>query len=152
MQTVLSLISALLGSLGFALIFHVNRRYLVTSSLGGMLGWGVYLLVSRFGTGLFLPTFAASAFVCVWSEVFARLKKTPANQYLIVGLLPLIPGASLFYAMQSLMEQNAVQARVHGMDLAMYTLGIAAGVSATLTLLEMARRTAELIRARRRPG
>ena len=137
METVVSLISALLGSLGFALIFHVNRRFLATASLGGMLAWGVYLLISGVAAGLFLPTFAASAFACVWSETLARIKKTPANQYLIVGLLPLIPGSSLFYAMQSLMQQDAVQARAHGFELAMYTLGIAAGVSLTLTFWEM---------------
>jgi len=131
------LLTALLGSLGFALIFNVRGRYLVTASLGGMLAWGVYLAVGTLSPDIFLPTAAASAAVTAYSEAFARLKKTPAIQYLIVGLLPLVPGGSLYYAMRELMERNLSKAGEYGFQTALYALGIAAGISMTLSVIEI---------------
>lgn len=131
------LLTALLGSLGFALIFNVRGRYLVTASLGGMLAWGVYLAVGTLSPDIFLPTAAASAAVTAYSEAFARLKKTPAIQYLIVGLLPLVPGGSLYYAMRELMERNLAKAGECGFQTALYALGIAAGISMTLSVIEI---------------
>lgn len=133
----LQLVYAFFGSLGFALIFHLRRRYLFTSSLGGLLSWGVFLLIQSAHPGTFFPAVAASAFVCVYSEVFARIKKTPANQYLVVGLLPLIPGGPLYYSMRGLVVRDGAMAQQYGYSLAMYALGIAVGVSATLSLAEM---------------
>ena len=131
------LLTALLGSLGFALIFNVRGRYLVTASLGGMLAWGVYLAVGTLAPDIFLPTAAASAAVTAYSEAFARLKKTPAIQYLIVGLLPLVPGGSLYYAMREHMERNLAKAGEYGFQTALYALGIAAGISMTLSVIEI---------------
>ncbi len=39
-------------------------------------------------------------------QILARVKKTPAQQYLIVGLIPLVPGATLYYAMSAVVQQD----------------------------------------------
>ena len=80
----------------------------------------------------------------VWSEVLARVKKTPAQQYLIIGLIPLVPGGTLYYAMSALVRQDWAQAQFYGYRVSAFVLGIAAGVSLTLSLLDM------LLNARRR--
>ena len=46
MYYAVQLASAFAGSLGFALLFHVRREKLLLASLGGLLAWGVYLLIS----------------------------------------------------------------------------------------------------------
>ena len=93
---------------------------------------------------VFLQSFAASAATAVWSEVLARVKKTPAQQYLIIGLIPLVPGGTLYYAMSALVRQDWAQAQFYGYRVSAFVLGIAAGVSLTLSLLDM------LLNARRR--
>ena len=132
MQTFIGLLTALLGSAGFALIFNVRRQLLPLAALGGALCWGAYL------------SFTASAVTAVWSEVLARIKKTPAQQYLIIGLIPLVPGGTLYYAMSALVRQDWGQAQLYGYRVSAFVLGIAAGVSLTLSLLDM------LLNARRR--
>ena len=42
---IMQLATAFLGSLGFALLFQVRRKRLLLASLGGLLAWGVYLLM-----------------------------------------------------------------------------------------------------------
>ena len=61
----------------------------------------------------------------------------PAQQYLIVGLIPLVPGATLYYAMSAVVQQDWAQAQFHGYRVTAFVLGIAAGVSLTLSLFEM---------------
>ena len=47
-QVFSQLLSAALGSVGFGLIFNLNRRYLPAAGVGGLLAWLAYLLVGRF--------------------------------------------------------------------------------------------------------
>ena len=140
MQNVIGLLTALLGSAGFALIFNVRKQLLPLAALGGVVCWGVYLLAGCATK----QSFAASAATAVWSEVLARVKKTPAQQYLIIGLIPLVPGGTLYYAMSALVRQDWAQAQFYGYRVSAFVLGIAAGVSLTLSLLDM------LLNARRR--
>ena len=142
MQTFIGLLTALLGSAGFALIFNVRKQLLPLAALGGAVCWGTYLLAGCATESVFLQSFAASAATAIWSEAFARVKKTPAQQYLIIGLIPLVPGGTLYYAMSALVRQDWGQAQLYGYRV--FVLGIAAGVSLTLSLLDM------LLNARRR--
>ena len=43
--------------------------------------------------------FWASAFSGVYAEIMARIRKYPAISYLIISLVPLIPGSGLYYTM-----------------------------------------------------
>lgn len=144
MQNFIGLLTALLGSAGFALIFNVRKQLLPLAALGGAVCWGTYLLAGCATESVFLQSFTASAVTAVWSETFARVKKTPAQQYLIIGLIPLVPGGTLYYAMSALVRQDWAQAQLYGYRVSVFVLGIAAGVSLTLSLLDM------LLNARRR--
>ena len=46
MQTIIQLLSGALGSIGFGLLFHLNRRYLPAAGVGGLLAWLAYLLAA----------------------------------------------------------------------------------------------------------
>ena len=144
MQIWVGLLTALLGSAGFALLYNVRKQLLALAALGGALCWGVYLLTGQVTQSAFLQSFAASAATAVWAEILARIKKTPAQQYLIIGLIPLVPGGTLYYAMSALVRQDWAQAQFYGYRVSAFVLGIAAGVSLTLSLLDM------LLNARRR--
>lgn len=139
MQTFIGLLTAVLGSAGYAILFNVRKRIVALAAAGGALCWGVYLLAGLLTPSVFYCTFAASAATAVWSEVLARVEKTPAQQYLIIGLIPLVPGGTLYYAMSALMRNDWAGARTYGFRTAMFVLGIAAGVSLTLSLWDMVR-------------
>ena len=47
---VLQLVTAVLGSLGFSLIFNVRGKTLFWGALGGLLAWGSYLFFVERGT------------------------------------------------------------------------------------------------------
>lgn len=43
--------------------------------------------------------FFAAIAVTIYAEIFARIKKTPTSTFLIVPMIPLIPGGVLYYTM-----------------------------------------------------
>ena len=136
-QTIVQLLAAFCGSLGFSLHFGLRRRYLLVSSLGGLFAWAVYLLGHRFLPGVFLPNLLAAAFSALWAEALAHLLKCPATLFLTPAILPLVPGGELYYAMSSAVHSEMEAARLHGLVTLKTALAIGVGLSLVLALREL---------------
>ena len=126
----IQLLTSFTGSLGFCLVFHLRRRYLLPASLGGVLTCGVYLAAASALDGILLPTLIASAFAALYAEVLAWLLRAPTPLFLTIALvIPLIPGRSLYYATYCAVRQEMSLARDYAAQTAEYALGIALGAS-----------------------
>ena len=138
-ESLLRMIMAFVGALGFCMIFNLRRRLWLPAALGGLLSWEVYLLSHAVTGELFLATMAAAAFAALYAEILARWLKAPATLFLIPALVPMIPGSTLYYAMSAAVRQDWILARDFGAQTAQYALGIAIGISLVWALWEMAR-------------
>ena len=128
MQTnIIQLIMAPIGSIGFALLFHLRPRYLLTAAVGGFFCWGIYLLSAHFLNGIFLPTMISAAYCALFSEIVARIHKAPATLFLITALVPLTPGSTLYYTMLHAAQRDWTMAAYFGVRTGQFALGIAAG-------------------------
>ena len=137
MNLFLQLVTAFCGSLGFALLFGLRRRYLLPAGLGGLLSWGVYLLLGRLLPSPFLACLAASAAAVVYAELLARFRRTPATLVVIPAVIPLVPGSSLYYAMSCVVQRDLASAREYGTQTLEFALAIAAGMSFVLAGREL---------------
>ena len=88
-------VCAFLACVGFTLVFNIHGVGKLICGVGGALGWLVYLLA---GKSIF-AAFLASMAIGLYSEVMARLRRCPVTGYLLVALLPLVPGGGIYYAM-----------------------------------------------------
>ena len=136
-EALIQITTAFLGSLGFALLFGLRRRYVLPAALGGMLCWAVYLLLSRLTDSVFLPCLAASACSVLYAELLARLLRTPATVFVIPAVIPLVPGGSLYYAMSCVVQKDLAAAREYGTATLEFSLAIAAGMSFVLAFREL---------------
>ena len=136
-EVIFQLLSAFVGSLGFALIFGMRRKYLFCASLGALLGWGVYLITEYLLSGTFLPSLFAAAFAITYSELMAKALKTPATLFVIPGIIPLVPGGSLYYTMSYAVHRDLFNARAYGTRTLESALAIAAGISFVLAVREL---------------
>lgn len=135
----IQLVSALLGSLGFSLIFNAENKHLLLAALGGLLAWGVYLFCMRFSwMGVMMSTVIASAISQIYSEFLARIFKAPTTVFVIPAVVPLIPGGSLYNTMYSAVIKDWVQFRYYGVQTLWGTLGIAIGLSFVSGILYIA--------------
>lgn len=128
MDTVIQIICAALGTLGFSLMFRVRPCHLPVATLGGALCWSCYLLVWQGSANVFLSTLTATALICIWSEAMARMRKAPANIFLIPGIIPLLPGGAMYYAMSGILYKDMDLFTKKGQEVAFVAVGIAAGI------------------------
>ena len=136
-EIVTQLIAAFVGSLGFALVFGMRRRYLFAASLGALLGWAVYLAADHFLAHSFLPPLLAAAFALSYSELMAKALKTPATLFVVPAIIPLVPGGSLFYTMSYAVQRDMANARLYGTRTLESALAIATGISFVLAVREL---------------
>lgn len=87
---------ALLACAGFTLIFNIHGYGKLIAGVGGALGWLVYLL----GGKTVFAAFLAAAAIGVFAEVMSRVRRCPVTGYVLVALLPLVPGGGIYYAMR----------------------------------------------------
>ena len=95
-QYVLPCLCAFAGCIGFTLVFNIHGPGKLIAGCGGALGWLVYLLAGK----TILAGFFAAMAISLFSEVMARIRRCPVTGYQLVALLPLVPGAGIYHAMQ----------------------------------------------------
>ena len=138
MTYAVQLVTAFLGSLGFSVLFNVRRTKLLIAGFGGLLSWGVYLLLAQWLTEGPMLCFYASVCVSIYAEVFARVKKTPTTSFLVPGMIPLIPGGALYNTMQYAIAGNWEEF----FPTAAYTLRVALALAAGIILISSVMRVA----------
>jgi len=91
---------AMLACVGFCIGFNIHGVGILICGFGGALGWLVFLIARPlFGSDI-AAAFVAAMVIAGYSETLARIRRCPATGYLQVALLPLVPGAGVYYAMQ----------------------------------------------------
>ena len=137
MTEIIQLITAFLGSLGFAMLFGTRRQHLLLAALGGLFAWGIYLMVHALVPGVFLPNLAAALFSSAYADLLAHLRKCPATLFLIPAIVPLVPGSSLYYAMEAVVNGDYAAAALYGHATLGCALAIAAGISVISVLHQL---------------
>ncbi len=105
-EAIIQIISGTLGTIGFGILFNIRGKKLAFASLGGLLSWTVYLLLCLFINNEPLVYLLVSITTSVYAEVLAVNLKTPTTTFLIISLIPLIPGGSLYYTMAYALDGN----------------------------------------------
>ena len=133
----LQLLTAFFGSMGFSLLFGLRKRHLFAASLGGLLVWGLYLLADSRLHSLSFSNLLASAFAVLYAEFLARRLKCPATLFVLPGIVPLVPGGSLYYAMSYAVRRDMELASEYGTATLQTALAIAAGISFVMACREL---------------
>lgn len=116
---------------GFFILFNVHDWGSILCALGGVFTWMTYLLCRDLGMSIYSMNFFAAVVSALYSELMARSRKYPVTSYLVISLLPLVPGAGIYYTM-SLGLGGDVQAAVHkGLE----TAGVAGSIAVAILLV-----------------
>ena len=134
------IISAAIGVAAFSVIFNSKRKNLGVLALGGGLGWAAYLLTFHLFKSEPLGYFFASCVICIYSEVFARILKTPSTAVLIPVIVPLVPGGMLYYTMRLAFQSNWREFFPSGIHTLNVVLSIALGIILVSTVIKVSAR------------
>ena len=79
--------AAAAGTVAFALLFGVPRKYYGYCSVCGGAGWWLYMLLGGYGCTAAEATFFATVLVIVLSRFFAVWERGPVPVFLISGIV-----------------------------------------------------------------
>ena len=123
------MISSILGSIGFAILFRLHPKKLWSIALlsGGCYGI-YYLFAAVFGTNAFVAALISTAFVAASAEFFSRIMRSPTIIFIIPSIIPIVPGGALYRFMKELINGNSDIAMGHGKEALLTALGVAGGI------------------------
>lgn len=86
---------------------------------------------------IFTSTATAAFAIGIYSEIIARIKKTPATIILLPSTIPLLPGGSLYYAMSFLVHSEYKKFIQYTVETVNTGFGIAVGAIATSIVMQI---------------
>lgn len=132
---VVQLVAAYLGTMSFAVLFGVPRRYYIDAGICGTLGWLLYLILTRYSAFSPVETmFTATALVTMVALSQSTARKCPITVFLICGIFPLVPGAGIFWTSYNIVSNQLSEALQTGFSALKATVAIAFGILAVMEL------------------
>lgn len=123
-QLVLSFIS----TIGFSILFSSPKKTLVYNGLTGAIGWTIYFIAANIFNSNVTATFLGALTVGLLGELLARVCKKPATIFITSGIIPLVPGAGMYYTMFAIIENDFTMAANKGAETFFLATAIAVGV------------------------
>lgn len=121
-------LGSVIGSLGMTFVFGVEKKHIVWALLSAFLCCASYEIGMLCGLELFLSAFVASFITAAYSDVMAHVLKVPATVLIIIGILPLVPGSSLYYTMLGAVQSDMTMFSHYGQSALFLAAGIALGI------------------------
>ncbi len=134
MSIILHFLYAFICTIGFAILFNTPKASLLKAGFTGALGWTVYKLTSYYSPSIVFSSFLGAFIVALSGEIFAIIDRKPMTVYVIPGIVPLVPGYSLYYTMLSILESDNATALERGSEAFMVAIAIAAALTIILSL------------------
>lgn len=140
-QVFLPCLYSLIASAAFGVQFNIRPRHIITAAIGGTVTQLIFLAFELSGTGDMLCYFLSAAAVALYCELMARRLHAPVNMYLVVGIIPLVPGGYMYNTMITLVGGD-VDAFTHQFAEA---VGIAGAVAMGVFVVSALIRTVRII-------
>lgn len=81
-----------------SVMFLVPRKFVFYCALTGAVGQFIYLISVQGGIDVVISVFIGSMGVALFCHSLARVFKAPVTIFLIPGILPMVPGLSMYRA------------------------------------------------------
>lgn len=125
-------VGAFMAVLSFGLVLEVPRKFLGWSGLTGGVCWLVYILAKDFSGSMIFAVFISSISVALMAHLLARRLRAPVTVFLVPGILPLVPGASIYNSVYHMIQNS----REESMYYLAETMQIAGAIALAVFLLD----------------
>lgn len=119
---------AVIGTIGFSILFGAPPRHYLPCGLNGGLSWLVYRIAIAFSLSVPLATFAAAIALTTTSRALAVYFKAPTVIFLYGGIFTLVPGAGLYAIAYQLFVGTALEGFMTAAETVKTAVAIALGI------------------------
>lgn len=129
MKTFLELIPAAIGTVAFAVLFAIPKKYYPYCAAIGAAGWLLYrMMTETAGATIFEATFLATALVVLLSRFVSVTERCPATIFVTAGIFPLVPGVGIYWSAYYLVTNEFQLAAANGFSALQTIVGIVLGI------------------------
>lgn len=119
-------------SLCFGVFLSIPKIDLIVGGIIGGISWALYVFLMRLSGEMILPYFISTLTIGILGNISSKITKRPTFLYMLPGIIPLVPGYSLYYTMLYIVTENYSLALHKGIE----TLFIAFAISSGLIVSE----------------
>ena len=134
-HAVLSFISCL----GFCVLFNVQKRTLWLAAMNGAIGWVILLSLDIPQVSYIFANLLSAIVVGLLAELFAVIQKTPATAFIVIGIIPLVPGFRVYRSMLFFVRGNLDKGIAEGVHSCFMAVAIAVGIILSTSIVRMIR-------------
>lgn len=87
--------------IGFYILFDTPKKYFFACGLNAALAWAVYLITDCCGLNGLWASFFSTLAADIFAYYSARILKAPVILFLVAGILPMVPGVSIYQGVYS---------------------------------------------------
>lgn len=129
---IVQVLGAFIAIYAFAIVLEVPRRLLFYSGITGMIGWFIYLISDLYIKKIVISALFSAMAVSLVSYIFSRRYKAPATIFLVAGILPMVPGGSIYRSVYYMILNDTLLSNYYFVE----TLQIAGAISLGIFLME----------------
>lgn len=128
-QIIKDLIFSFLATIACSAFLSAPKKGMIPTGVIGMAGWMVYSAIqNNFNNSILFAAFFAAFIVSTLGEIAAKLYKKPATLFTLPALLPLVPGAGVYYTMLDFVNKKGPSALNRGIETLLIAGAIALGI------------------------
>lgn len=126
-------LASFVACIGFSMIYQLRRKNLIFAPFCGFVSWAAYLIAYQiFGVEI-AAYFVGAAAAAIYAEIAALFLKSPVTVFLILGIIPLVPGLMAYRTMVGSLTGDVEQFIVLGLE----TLKVGGAIALGLFLSSM---------------
>ena len=120
-------ICAFIGTIAFSHLFNVQQKHYWWCGIVGAVGYVCYCLADIRTTVTF-ATFFATLVVVLFSRILTVKRRCPITIFLVSGIFPLVPGASVYNTAYYFVMNDLAQATIWGINSLKVAFAIVLGI------------------------
>ncbi len=112
-KIVANLACSFIGTIAYAVMFQVPRRFYIGCGITGSVGWMIYKLASVY-CSVAVASFIGTVCTVLVARMLTVRLKCPITIFLISGIITLVPGAGIYFTAYYLVTNQLAMAAVKG--------------------------------------
>lgn len=135
------LIFSYLSTIGFSILFNSPKNCILKASICGTTGWMINVTILKFANSPVLGTFLGAFVVGILGEAFAKKFRQPATIFIVPGVIPLVPGAGIYFTMLYVVKEDFTKVGDYALQTVGTSIAIAVAIILSSSLNKMIKKT-----------
>ena len=123
-----------LGTVAYVVLFNIPRKYYLSCGMIGVVSWLVYLAVFGAASSAAAASFAAVVAAVFLSRMLTVRMKCPITIFLLAAIIPVVPGAGIYYTVYYLVTNQLPLAAETGIEAVKTAFGIVLGIAFVVSI------------------